>query len=139
MWWYIRMGTRTSRCTPSGVGAGLSVADRAGAGQDPVEASVAVSGSVHDTGLSVAVGERIEDTVGASASGKDVDERINGEEGDDRRIGARVGGNVDGRKEALSKCPRDLSRPVIWRPRLRADWAVVDAPCSSVLSEAQWV
>jgi len=118
MWWYIRMGTRTSRCTPSGVGAGLSVADRAGAGQDPVEASVAVSGSVHDTGLSVAVGERIEDT---------------------RRIGARVGDNVDGRKEALSKCPRDLSRPVIWRSRLRADWAVVDAPCSSVLSEAQWV
>jgi len=130
MWWYIRMGTRTSRCTPSGVGAGLSVADRAGAGQDPVEASVAVSGSVHDTGLSVAVGERIEDTVGASAGGKDVGER---------RIGARVGDNVDGRKEALSKCPRDLSRPVIWRSRLRADWAVVDAPCSSVLSEAQWV
>ena len=108
----------------------MSVADRAGAGQDPVETRVAVSRSDHDTGLSVAVGERIEDTVGASAGGKDVGER---------RIGARVGDNVDGRKEALSKCPRDLSRPVIWRSRLRADWAVVDAPCSSVLSEAQWV
>ena len=66
----------------------MSVADRAGAGQDPVEASVAVSGNVHDTGLSVAVGERIEDTLGASAGGKDVGESINGEEGDDRRIGA---------------------------------------------------
>jgi len=138
MWWYIRMGTRTSRCTPSGVGAGLTVADSAGAGQDPVEARVVVSESIHDTGLSAAAGERIEDTVGASAGGKDVGECINGEEGDDRRIGARVGGNVDGRKEALSKCPRDLSRPVIWR-RLGADWAAVDTPCSSVLSEAQWV
>jgi len=113
MWWYIRMGTRTSRCTPSGVGAGLSVADSAGAGQDPVEARVVVSGGVHDTGLSAAAGERIEDTVGASAGGKDVGECIDGEERDDRRIGARVEGNVDGRKEALSKCPRDPSRPVI--------------------------
>jgi hypothetical protein len=139
MWWYIRMGIRTSRCTPSGVGAGLSAADSADAGQDPVEARVVVSGSVHDTGLSVAVGERIEGTGGASAGGKDVGECITGEEGDGRRIGARVGSNVDGRKEAPSKCPRDLSRPVIWRPRLRAGWAVVDAPCSSVLSEAQWV
>jgi hypothetical protein len=43
-----------------------------------VEARVAVSGSVHDTGLSVAVGERIEDTVGASAGGKDIGECING-------------------------------------------------------------
>ena len=66
----------------------MSVADSAGAGQEPLEARVAVSGSVHDTGLSVTVGERIEDTVGASAGGRAVGECINVEEGDDRRIGA---------------------------------------------------
>jgi len=121
MWWYIRMGTRTSRCTPSGVGRRLGVADRAGAGQDPVEARVAVSGSVHDTGVSVGVDERMEDAVGAGVGGKDADERVNGEEGDDRRIGVPVGGNVDGRKEAPSECPRDISRPIIRRPQLGTD------------------
>ncbi len=95
------------------------MADRAEAGKGLAEAGVTVSGSVRDTGVSVGVGERIEDAVGAGVevnAGKDTGERFNGEEGDDRRIGVPVEGNVDRRKGVLSKCLRDISRPVVRRP-----------------------
>ena len=68
------------------------MADRAGTGQGP-EAGVAVSGSFHDAGVSVSVGERMEDAAGAGVgvnAGKAVSEYIN-------------------------------SRPVIRRPRLGVD------------------
>ena len=84
-------------------------ADRAGADQG-LEAGVAVSGSVHDTEVSVGAGERVEDAVGAGVGGKDVSERVDGEEGDSRRIGVRVEGNLNG------ECLRDISRPVIRWP-----------------------
>jgi len=84
-------------------------ADRAGADQGLAEAGVAVSGSVHDTGVSVGVSERVEDAVGAGVGGEDVSERVNGEEGD------------GGKKGGLSKCLRDISRPVIRWPRPGAD------------------
>jgi hypothetical protein len=51
-----------------------------------VEARVAVSRSARDTVVSVGVGERVEDAVGA---GVEVN-AVNGEEGDGRRIGVRV-------------------------------------------------
>ena len=128
------MGTRASRCTPSGVGRGLSVADRVGAGQGLAEARVAVSGNFRNTGVSVGVGERAEDAVGA---GVEVN-AVNGE-GDDRRIRVRAGGNVGRRKGVLSRCLRDISRPVIRRPRLGVDGAAVGTPCSGVLPGAQSV
>jgi hypothetical protein len=111
------------------------VADRAGAGQGLAEARVAVSGNFRNTGVSVGVGERAEDAVGA---GVEVN-AVNGEEGDDRRIRVRAGGNVGRRKGVLSKCLRDISRPVIRRPRLGIDGAAVGTPCSGVLPGAQWV
>jgi len=135
----MRMGTRVSRCTPSGVGRGLGLADRADAGQGSAEARVAVLGSVRDAGVAVSVGERAEDAMGAGVGGKGAGERVNREEGDDCRVGVRVGGNVDGRKRVLSKWLRDISRPVIRRPWPGADWAAVGAPCSSVLLGAQRV
>ena len=96
------------------------MADRVGAGPDLAEARVAVSDRVHDTGVSVGVGERMEDTVSAGVgvnAGKDIGERFSREEGDDHRIGVR-GGNVDRRRGVLSKCLRDISHPVIRRLRL---------------------
>ena len=110
------------------------MADRADAGQGLVEAGVTLSGSVRDTGVFVGVGESVEDAV---VAGVEVN-AVNGEEGYDRRIGVRVGGNVDRRKGVLSKCLRDISRPVIRRPRLGVDEAAVGTPCSSVLPDAQW-
>ena len=76
------------------------------------------------TGVSVGVGEGVGNVVGAGVEvnvGKGAGERVNGEEGDDRRIGVRVGGNVDERKGVLSKCLRDISGLVIWRPWPGAD------------------
>ena len=64
----MRMGTRASRCTPSGVGREWGTAKRP-----------AVSGSVRDTGVSVGMGERVEDAVGADVAGKDAGERVNEE------------------------------------------------------------
>jgi hypothetical protein len=93
------------------------VADRAGADQSVVEAGVVVSGDARDIGVSVGVGERVEDTVGAGFGSKDAGDRVNGEEGDDCRIGVQVGGNVDGRERVLS----GISRPAVRRPRPRAD------------------
>ena len=131
----MRMGTRASLYTPSGVGRGLSVADEAGVGRGLAEARVAVSGSARDTGVSVGVGERVEDAVGA---GVEVNV-VNGGEGDDRRIRVRVGGNVDRRKGVLSKCLKGISRPAIRRPRLGADGAAVGTSCSGVLPGARRV
>ena len=108
----------------------MSVADRAGAGQDLAETRVAVSGGV---------GKRVEDAVGGGVEGKDAGKPVSGEEGDDCRVGARVGDNVDRRKGGLSKCLRDVSRPVIRRPWSGTGWAAVGAPCSSMLSGAQRV
>jgi hypothetical protein len=92
------------------------VADRADAGQGLAEARVAALGSIPDAGVSVGVGKRVEDAVGASVRGKKAGERVNGEEGDDCRGGVRMGGNVDGRREVLSECLKDVSRSVIWWP-----------------------
>jgi hypothetical protein len=120
----------------------LSVADKAGAGQGLAEARFAVSGSVRDTRVCVGVGERVKDAMGAGVgvnAGKAASECVNREEGDDLRIGVRVGGNEGRRKESLSKCLRDISRPVIRRPRLEVDGVAVGTPCSGVLPGAQWV
>ena len=113
------------------------MADRAGIDRGLAEAGVAVSGSVRDTGVSVGIGKGMEEAVGAGVGGKDTGERCNGEEGDDRTVGVRVGSSVDGRKGVLSKCLRDISRPVIRWPRPGADWAAVGTPCSGVLPGAQ--
>ena len=69
------------------------MADRVGAGRG-LEAREAVSGSVRDTGASVGVGEGVKGTVGAGVRGKDADERVNGGEGDDHRIGVRVSSKI---------------------------------------------
>ena len=94
----------------------MGIADRADAGQGSAEARVAVSGSVRDAGVAVGVGERMEDAMGVGVGGKGARERVNREEGDDCRVGVRVGGNVDGRKRVLSKWLRDISCPVIRWP-----------------------
>lgn len=115
------------------------MAGRAGIDRGLAEAGVAVSGSVRDTGGSIGVGEKVEEAVGAGLGGKDTGERLNGEEGDDRTVGVQVGSSVDGRKGVLSKCLRDISRPVIRWPRPGADWVAVGIPCSDVFPGAQWV
>jgi len=76
----MRMGTRTSRYTPSGVGRGLRGAGSADAGWGLAEARDAVLGSVRDAEVSVGVGENAEDAVDAGVEGKDASERVGGEE-----------------------------------------------------------
>ena len=68
------MGTRASRRTPSGVGRGSSVTERADAGL--AGARAAVSGSVCDPGTSGDIGERVEEAVGAGVGGEDAGERV---------------------------------------------------------------
>jgi len=87
----MRIGTRASRYNPSGVGRRL-------------------------TGVSGGVGEGVEDAVGVGVGDKSAGERFDGEEGDGRRIGVLAEGNGDRRKEVLSKCLMDISRPVIRWP-----------------------